>query len=74
MLHTAVVNHLVRRTYEATTQEWTIVPSDDVVNTLQLSTWALTMLAVTGLVYFLVMAGVRPLFPAPKIDAQSNIF
>lgn len=74
MLHTAVVNHLVRRTYEATTQEWIIVPSDDDVKTFQLSTWALTMLSVTGLVYFLVMAGVRPLLPAPRIDPQLNIF
>lgn len=74
MLHTALVNHLVRRTYQEATQEWTIAPSDDNVKTFQLSTWALTLLSVTSLLYFLVMAGVRFLLAAPNTYPQSNIF
>ncbi|SLM34958.1 hypothetical protein LPUS_03950 [Lasallia pustulata] len=59
MFHTAVVNHLVRRTYEETTAEWTAAPFDNDVKTFRLSTWALAMLSVTGLLYFLVMTGIE---------------
>lgn len=73
MFHTAVVNHLVRRTYEETTAEWTAAPFDNDVKTFRLSTWALAMLSVTGLLYFLVMTGVRAFILAARTRPESNV-
>ena len=73
MFHTAVVNHLVRRTYEETTAEWTVAPLDNDVKTFQLSTWALAILSVTGLLYFLVMTGVRSFILTARTRSESNV-